>query len=173
MMATSNESAVADSTELARRHKSTLTTILSLMVAVVLLSVLAFVVKKFLTPHNSPSLDIAFRISMPILVLGAITWRRTKFAAMRLQDIGALKGPSGLLISLQRTTVQVAIIGITAAVVGFVATLLTGSEYYTYVGGVAGLLIILYAYPVRRSWERAVERFVPYPGQFESSPDSV
>ena len=172
-MATSNESPESGSTELARRHKSTLTTVVSLMIAVVLLSVLGFVVKRFLNPQSNPSLDIAFRISMPILVLGAITWRRTKFAAMRLQDIGALKGPSGLLISLQRTTVQVAIIGTFAAVVGFIATLFTGNEYYTYAGGVAGLLIILYAYPVRRSWERAVERYVPYPGQFESSPESV
>ena len=173
MMATSNKSAVGASTELASRHKSTVTTVISLIVAVVLLSLLAFVVKKFLTPNASPSLDIAFRISMPVLVLGAITWRRTKFAAMRLQDIGALKGPSGLLISLQRTTVQVALIGTAAAVFGFVATLLTANEYYAYAGGVAGLLIIIYAYPVRRSWERVVERYVPYPGQFDSSPESA
>lgn len=173
MTATSNQLPVGASTELVGRHKSTVTTVISLMVAIALLSVLAFVVKKFLTPHTNPSLDIAFRISMPVLVLGAITWRRTKFAAMRLQDIGALKGPSGLLISLQRTTVQVAIIGTAAAVFGFIATLLTANEYYTYAGGVAGLLVILYAYPIRRSWERAVERFVPYAGQFDSSPESV
>lgn len=172
-MAISNESPVGGSTELARRHKSTMTTVISLLIGVVLLSVIAFIARKFLTPQTSPTLDIAFRISMPILVLGAITWRRTKFATMRLQDIGALKGPSGVLIVLQRTTVQVALIGTAAALVGFGATVLTGNEYYAYAGGVAGLLIILYAYPIRRSWERAVERFVPYPAQFDSPPETV
>ena len=167
-MATSNESTSGVSTELARRHKSTATTVVSLLIAVVLLSVLAFVTNKFLTPKNNASLDIAVRISILIFGLGAITWRRTKFAAMRLLDIGALKGPSGLLITLQRTTVQVAIIGTAIGLIGFAATLLTGSEYYSYVAGLVGAVVILYAYPVRRAWERAVQRYAPYPVPPES-----
>ena len=52
--------------ELARRHKSTATTVLSLLIAVVLLCVLAFVIQKFLTQKNSSSLDIAVRVSILI-----------------------------------------------------------------------------------------------------------
>src|SRR5216117_3015225 len=102
--------------ELMRRHKSTSTTILSLLVAVVLLSVLAFVSQKFLIQRNNPSLDIAVRITILIFGLGAIALRRTQFAKLRLQDITALQGASGLLITLQRTTLRVAIIGIVIAV---------------------------------------------------------
>ena len=148
-------------TELLRRHKSTKTTVLSLLIAVILLCVVAVVGKKFLTPRINPSLDMAVRISILIFGLGAITWRRTKFSPMRLQDIGALNGASGLLATLQRTTVQVAIIGIAIACIGFAGTLITASEYYTYVAGMVGAVVILYAYPVRSAWERAVERFAP------------
>src|SRR5882762_10090179 len=108
--------------ELKRRHKSTATTVLSLLVAVVLLSVLAFVSQKFLTQRSNPSLDIAVRISILIFGLGAIALRRTQFAKMRLQDIAALQGASGLLITLQRTTLRVALIGVLIAAIGFVST---------------------------------------------------
>lgn len=162
-METSTEPGVNVPDELARRHKTTKTTVWSLLIAVILLCVLAFVSKKFLTPQINSSLDIAVRISILIFGLGAITLRRTKFAAMRLQDIGALKGPSGLLITLQRTTVQVASIGAAIGAIGFVATVLTGNDFYTYVAAVVGIAVILYAYPVRRSWERALQRFAPSP----------
>ena len=147
--------------ELTRRHKTTATTVLSLLVAVVLLSVLAFVTQKFLTQRNNPSLDIAVRISILIFGLGAIALRRTQFAKMRLQDIAGLRGASGLLITLQRTTLRVAIIGIVIAVLGFVVTLATGTPMYTYQAGVVAVAVLLYGYPVRASWEQALRRFLP------------
>jgi hypothetical protein len=80
---------------------------------------------------------------------------------MRLQDIAGLRGTSGLLITLQRTTLQIALIGAAAAVVGFVATLLTGDDSYTYRAGLVAVAVLLYCYPVRNAWERAVQRFSP------------
>jgi len=150
--------------ELMRRHKTTATTVLSLLVAVVLLCVLAFVSQKFLTQRNNPSLDIAVRISTLIFGLGAIALRRTQFAKMRLQDIAALQGASGLLITLQRTTLRVAIIGIVIGVLGFVASLVTGIPWYTYQAGVVAVAVLLYGYPVRASWAQAVRRFLPDSG---------
>ena len=146
--------------ELLRRHKSTVTTVLSLLVAVILLSVLAFVGQKFLTPRTNPSLDIAVRISILIFGLGAIALRRTQFAKMRLQDIAGLRGASGLLIALQRTTLRVAMIGIAIAVIGFVSTLVSGLPLYTYQAGVVAVAVLLYGYPVRASWEQALRRFL-------------
>jgi len=147
--------------ELQRRHKATATTVRALLVATVLLCILAFVSQKFLTEQNNPSLHIPVLISILILGLGAIAFRRTKFATMRLQDIAALKGPLGLLITLQRTTLQVALIGVVAAVIGFVATLLTGNGSYTYRAGVVAIAVLLYTYPVRTSWQRALKQFSP------------
>jgi hypothetical protein len=146
--------------ELMRRHKTTAKIVLSLLVAVVLLCVLAMVSQKFLTQRNNPSLDIAVRISILIFGLGAIALRRTQFAKMRLQDIAGLQGASGLLITLQRTTLRVAIIGIVIAVLGFVATLVTGAPLYTYQAGVVAVAVLLYGYPVRASWEQAIRQFL-------------
>ena len=147
--------------ELVRRHKSTATTVLSLLVAVVLLCVLAFVMQKFLTPRNNPPLDIAVRISILMFGLGAIALRRTKFAKMRLQDIAAVQGTAGLLTTLQRTTLLVALIGIAIALIGFVSTLMSGAPLYTYQAGVVAAAVLLYCYSVRRSWEQAVQQFPP------------
>ncbi len=147
--------------ELDRRHKATRTTVLALLVGVVLLCVLAYVSKRFLIPKNNPSLDIAVRITILIFGLGAVALRRTKFAAMRLQDIGALKGASGLLITLQRTTLQVAALGTVIALVGFVATLLTANEFYSYGASLVAVAVLLYCYPTRTSWQRSMLRYVP------------
>jgi membrane protein implicated in regulation of membrane protease activity len=146
--------------ELLRRHKSTATTVLSLLVAVILLSILAYVSQKFLTPRNSSSLDMTFRIIIPILGLGAIALRRTRLAKMRLQDIAALRGSSGLLATLQKTALLMAVIGIAVAIIGFVCTLMSGQVWYTFTAGVvAAAILLFYGYPLRPSWEQAVQRY--------------
>ncbi len=157
-MADSNQTPDVQS-ELQRRQKATATTVLALLIAVVLLSGLAYVSQKFIPQQNNPPLDIAVRITILIFGLGAIALRRTRFATMRLQDIAALKGSSGLLITLQQTTIHVALLATVVAVVGFVATLLTGNTFYSYGAGVVAVAVLLYCYPTKTQWERAVRRF--------------
>src|SRR6266550_4638804 len=147
--------------ELVQRQRTTARTVGALLGGVVLLGVLAFVSRKLLTEQDNPSLHMSILITILVLGLGAIAFRRTRFATMRLQDIAALRGPSGLLITLQRTTLQIAFIGTTAAVIGFVATLVTGNLSYTYRGGLVAIAVLLYCYPIRKSWERTVQRFSP------------
>jgi hypothetical protein len=53
---------------------------------------------------RNPPLDIAVRIVILVLGLGAVVWRRTKFQPMRLQDITGLQGVTGLLKTLEKTT---------------------------------------------------------------------
>lgn len=160
-MANSTEQTTSVRSELMRRHKTTSTTVLALLVAVVLLCVLALVTRKHLPQQSNPPLDIMVRISILIFGLGAVALRRTKFATMRLQDIASLKGPTGLLITLQRTTLQVALLAAIISAMGFVATLLTGNDFYTYGAGLVALAVLLYCYPVRNSWERALQQFLP------------
>lgn len=145
--------------ELLQRHQATARTVLALLIGAALLCVLAFFSKKFVTPQNNPTLDMAVRISILIFGLGAVALRRTKFAAMRLRDVAALKGPSGLLITLQRTTLQVAFLGATIVAMGFIATLLTGNDFYTYGGGAVAICVLLYCYPVRTAWQEALRQF--------------
>jgi hypothetical protein len=80
---------------------------------------------------------------------------------MRLQDIAGLQGARGLIITLQKTTTIVALIGVAIALIGFVTTLVTADAWYTLKAGVVAAAVLLYGYPVRRSWEQAVRQFSP------------
>jgi len=162
-METSTEQPKSALPELQRRHKATVTTVRAMLVGVVLLAVVAYLSPGFLVKRPNVSLHWPVLITILILGLCSIAFRRTRFATMRLQDIAALKGASGLLITLQRTTLQIALIASAIALIGFVATLLTGDPFYTYRGGVIAVAVLLYCYPVRSSWEKAIKRFAPGP----------
>jgi len=145
--------------ELGRRQKAVARTVLGLVVGVILLAVVAFVSRERLNPFVSSTLDVPLRIVLLTLGLGSIVWRRTKFQAMRLQDIGAVQGPIGLLKTLERTTIQLALLAATIAVIGFVGTVLMANEFYTYTASAIALVVLLYAYPIKASWERTITRF--------------
>lgn len=155
--------------ELARRHKAAATTVVGLLVATVLLSLVALLSKKFLTPQSNPSLDIAVRITIMIFGLGSIVLRRTRFSTMRLQDIGALGGASALLRTLEKTTLQVAMIGAALTLLGFVATLMTGNDFYTYGAALIAIVILLYCFPTKASWQRTILRFARMEGEGKPS----
>lgn len=145
--------------ELVRRHKSAATTVVGLLIATVLLSVVAFLSDAYLVEKPNPPLDIAVRIVILIFGLGAVVWRRTKFQPMRLQDIAGLAGVSGLIKTLEKTTVQIALIGASIAAIGFIATLLTGNERYSYWAGAIAVVVFIYSYPTKSSWLKTMYRF--------------
>ena len=155
MEATSREAQA----ELARRHKAAATTVLGLLIATILLSVVAFLGRPYFTEQPNLVLDMAVRIVILILGLGAVAWRRTKFHAMRLHDIVGLAGVTGLLKTLEKTTIQLALLGAAIASVGFIATLATGNERYTYWAGAIAAVVFVYCYPTKTSWLRTLYRF--------------
>ena len=145
--------------ELARRHKAAATTVLGLLVATVLLSVVAFLARPYLTENPNVVLDMAVRIVILVLGLGAVVWRRTKYHPMRLQDIYGLGGVTALLKTLEKTTIQLALLGAAIASIGFIATLMTGYDRYTYWAGAIAVIVFVYCYPTKQSWLRALYRF--------------
>jgi len=151
--------------ELTRRHKAAATTVVGLMVATVLLSIVAFLSKPYLREQANPPLEFALQIVILVLGLGAVIWRRTKLATMRLQDIVGLAGPSGLLKALEKTTLQIALLGAGIALAGFIGTLAMGSEGYTYWAGVIALVVFLYSYPRKSFWRRVLDWFTKPPDE--------
>jgi O-antigen/teichoic acid export membrane protein len=145
--------------ELLRRHRTVSLTIRLLILLTVALSVAAFLGKTHFRQQDNPTLDMALRITILTFGLGSVVLRRTRFSAMRLQDVAGLKGVSGLLATLERTTLQVAGLGVVVAVFGFLATVMTGNDFYSYGAGFVGLVVLLYCYPTRSSWQKAVEKF--------------
>jgi hypothetical protein len=155
----SNQVTPVVDTELARHHKAASTTIVGLIVATILLSVVAFLGKAYFRQQPNIILDMTFRITVLIFGLGSVALRRTKFSAMRLKDIGALEGASGLLRTLERTTLKIALIGAAVAAIGFVATLMTGDASYTYIAVIVAIAVLLYGYPTLTSWQRILRLF--------------
>ena len=145
--------------ELARRHRSAVTTVVGLLIATVLLSVVAFLSDAYLIEKPNPLLDIAVRIVILIFGLGAVAWRRTKLQPMRLQDIAGLGGVTALIKTLEKTTVQMALLGASIAAIGFITTLMTGNERYSYWAGAIAVVVFIYSYPTKSSWLRALYRY--------------
>src|SRR5438045_9735241 len=88
-------------------------------------------------------------ISVLACGLGAFVLRRTRFAAMRLKDIAALKGISGLLKTLQDTTIQIAFIGGAIALMGFIITIFTREWGDMLRAGGVSAIVLIYSYPLR------------------------
>lgn len=145
--------------ELARRHKSAATTVVSLLVASILLSVVAFLADSYLDDKPDGNLNMAVSIVILILGLGSVVWRRTKFQEARLQAIAGLAGVQGLLKALEKTTIQLALLGAGIALTGFVATLLTGNPWQTYRASAIAIVVFIYCYPTKTSWLRTLYRF--------------
>ncbi len=153
--------------ELARRHRATAMFILAMMVLTVLLMALAYA-GVFIpeTGRAEPVIDMALRIAVVFFGVGAVVLRRTMFNAARLQDIASLRGTSGLLDTLQKTTVLVALIGGSIAVMGFVINVVGGRAGDETVPqavwiGLIAIAVLLYAYPRRAAWERVVQLTTP------------
>lgn len=157
--------------EITRRHKAAATTVLGLIVATVLLSIVAYLGKPYFRQQVNPPLDLAVRIVILVLGLGAVVWRRTKFQPMRLQDIAGLNGVTGLVRTLEKTTLQLAVLAAAIAITGFVATLMTGNELYTFWAGAISIVVLIYCYPTKSSWLRTVYRFTDPRQEPVSSPD--
>src|SRR5437867_6322624 len=142
--------------ELARRHRATALTVGGFLVlAVMLLAIAYFGAHSFYRPGD-PTVIMGLWIGILVFGLGAFVLRRTKFAALRLKDIAAVKGTSALLKTLQDTTIQVASIGGAIALMGFMITILTGDwTNMLRAAGVAGIVLV-YGYPFRSAWQRVV-----------------
>ncbi len=158
--------------EVGRRHRTTALVVRGLIVLGIILPIIAFAAKQHFPQREDTFFNGVVKITIVICGLGAVVWRRTKFSTLRLQDITALKGVTGLLRTLQTTTLQIAALAGVMIVCGFISTAMTGNDFYTYGAALVGLVILLYCYPTRSSWERAVRRFAevaspPAPPIFE------
>lgn len=145
--------------ELVRRHRAAATTVIACAGLTLLLSALVFAEVRFALPASffDPTLAGALWIAILLFGLGAVALRRTRFSAMRLQDIAALRGAPGLLAALQNTTVLVALLGGAIALMGFVIAMITGDQWAMLRAAPIALAVLLYCYPRRAAWRRMVE----------------
>jgi hypothetical protein len=106
---------------------------------------------------GSSRLPFTLWIVIMIVGLGAFVYRRFMFAGDRLRDIGILRGTSGLLRSLQSTTIQLALGGTAIALLGFCILLASGNRYDMLRAGAVALIVLLYSFPQKSAWNRVVQ----------------
>ena len=135
--------------------------VLGFLILDMVLLATAYVAADRLYRPRDPSLGVGLWIAILVFGLGAFVLRRTKFAAMRLKDIAALKGMSGLLKTLQDTTVQVACIGGAIGLMGFMLVILSGDWTYTLRAIGVSIIVLFYGYPFRSAWERVARQLAP------------
>jgi hypothetical protein len=142
--------------ELKRRHRTAAMVVGALLGLTIALAAIAFVASESLYRPGDPSLAMALWIMILIFGLGSFALRRARFQTMRLQDIAALRGLSGLLATLQGTTIQVAFIGGAIGLMGFIVTIMTGNKYDMLRAAGVAIIVLLYSYPQRSAWQRVL-----------------
>lgn len=153
---TSSHQSVQD--ELSRRYRKAAMVVAAFLVLDVVLVVIAFFASNSLHRAGDPSIIMALWIAILVFGLGAFAFRRTKFAALRLKDIAAVKGVPALLKTLQDTTIQVAAIGEAIALMGFMIVILTGDWTNMLRAGGVAAVVLIYCYPFRGAWQRVVKQ---------------
>lgn len=144
--------------ELVRRHRVAAMLTRAFIVLTVALIAVAFTGRApGIRQGNADPTSVWFlRITIVVLGIGAVSLRRTRFAAMRLQDIASLRGVTGLLQTLQNTTIQIAILGLLMAIMGYGLMMITADPWNMVLIGIAALAVLIYCYPRRASWQRVV-----------------
>ena len=148
-----------DPNELARRHRTAMLVVVGFLLLTVALLAIAFFAAKSVLRPGDPSIVMGLWIAILVCALGVFVLRRTRFAAMRLRDIVAVKGQSALLKTLQDTTIQCASIGGAIALMGFIITIRTGVWLDMLRAGGVAIVVLVYCYPFRAAWQRAVIQF--------------
>lgn len=142
--------------EVARRHRAAVLVVVAVFIINLILVALALTGALEGALRFNPTTANVLRIAIVFLGVGAVVFRRTRFSAMRLRDVGALRGTSGLLDTLQLTTIYVALAGGLVALLGFVISLMTGDGKDMIYISIIAIAVLLYAYPRRAAWQLVV-----------------
>src|SRR5205085_10814951 len=152
--------------ELQRRYRSAVGAVTAMFALTALLVVLAFsgVLPRLPSSLYNTILYGTLWIVVLFLGLGAIVVRRARFNAVRLEAIASLRGSLGVLITLQRTTVIVALIGGVIALRGYALTLLTADTTSMRNAASIAIAVLFYCYPRRTAWQRVIAATQPPDG---------
>lgn len=102
---------------------------------------------------------IPFFVAALFLSLGSIAFRRTQLRWLRLEVVGGLRGPEGLINHFFKTAVVSAALAEAIGILALVIVFFGGDMRDVLSLGIVSLLIILTSYPRRGAWEKAVEYF--------------
>src|SRR5437870_13402691 len=114
--------------ELGRRHRSAARVVVAFFILDLVLLAIAYFAGASLYRTGDRSIIMGLWIAILVFGLGAFVLRRTKFAALCLKGIAAVRGTSALLKTLHDTTLQGASIARALALLAFMVTILAGDR---------------------------------------------
>lgn len=144
--------------ELARRHRAASTLVYGALA--VALALVALALSGLLAGRVAFDQQVngALWIAAIVFAFGAIALRRAMLNAPRLQAVAGLRGPTGLLAHLQRTTTLVSAVGVAIAVMGFALSVIRGGvDRMPIIVWVVAGVVLFSAYPRRAEWRRVVQ----------------
>lgn len=147
--------------ELSRRHRSATLVVLFFLALDVLLVAMAYFAAERIYRPADPKIAMGLWIAILVCGLGVFALRRTRFAAMRLKDIAAVKGTSAMLRTLHGTTIQVATIAGAIALMGFIIAIITADWTNMLRAAGVSVIVLMYCYPFKSAWQRAVKELAP------------
>ncbi len=165
--------------ELERRYSATVRVLFGVLFAVIALVAFAFIFSDSVTVVSPiPNLIFPLWIVMVVSAIGVVVYRRAKFSAIRLQAVADTRGTSGLIASLQHTTVNITLICLGIAGIGFTITMLTGDLSPVWGasvvrGAVIALLLLVGCFPRRGAWRQTVAAFEPSAPETTSTKGSL
>lgn len=142
--------------ELDQRHRKASLVMFLVLAFVLILCGLGFWAGERFSRPGAPGVVMGLWIAILVFGLGALILRRTRFAATRLKDIVAVRGLSAMLKTLQNTAIQLALLSAAIAAMGFVILIRTGDWFNMLRAGGVAVVVLLYGYPIKSSWQRAV-----------------
>src|SRR5437016_12985587 len=110
--------------ELRRRHRSAATVVVAFLILDVVLLAIAYFAGASLYRTGDPSIIMGLWIAIRVFGRGAFVLRRTKFAALRLKYITAIRETSALMITLKATHIQVTSIASAITLMAFMVSIL-------------------------------------------------
>jgi divalent metal cation (Fe/Co/Zn/Cd) transporter len=148
-------------TELRQRQRNASIVVIAFLILDLGFTIAAYLIAREIPRPTDRTVIMGLWIAVLMFGLGALVLRRTRFNATRLKDIAAVQGPSALLRTLQSTTIQIACLGGAIALMGFVIMIRTGDWLDMLRAAGVALIVLIYAYPFRNAWQRAVTMLAP------------
>jgi hypothetical protein len=140
-----------------------------LIVLVFAASIAAYVIIGIFIARASASagtwFPLPFYVAAVFLALGSLALHRTQFRPLRLEAVAGLRGTEGLVKHFVKITVISAALAEACGLLGLISGLTGGDQWDVIRLGVVGLVVVLYNYPKRSSWQRAVNYFAEKIGQ--------
>jgi len=143
----------------AAAHKTAVVLVTAFTLSIVIYAGVGTLILKTRTGSPQGELPYPFYAAAAALAIGSIVVRRAQLHGMKLENVATIRGVDGLIKHLLNATIMAAAIAEIIGVLALMVAFFGGSQSDVLRLGAVALVISLYNYPRRSSWQRAVDYF--------------